>query len=499
MCDHPRVNGKKVLLRHLIAALAIFLILAPADAFGQDMEPPQVEPAPERMQEPEPLKVDLDHATFAFDGSDSMVELYLAVDAASLGFEQHENLLKATLPINVAIRRGSDVTLDDTPTEPVWADSVALDFVLSDTSGITEGQYFLHQIRSTVPPGEYRVEVIVPADEMERRPSLALERDLVVPDYSDSDLVVLSDLTLASDIRPSDDRESAFYKNGLAIRPNANQLFGNHLRQIFYYVEAYNLPSVVDDAYTALIYISEANTAAATAGLQKRTQRDSKTPDVLVGQFDISTLPSGSYFLKVVLLNSDNEALVEQSRKFFVFNPDVQRELPAIAEVTFETSEFASMSEEEVDKAYKRIDVIATQQEKRRIRSIEDLDARKRYLMDFWQKRDPNPRTRNNEAREDFYKRVQYANERYTSGFSEGWETDRGRAVVRYGIPGNVEPHLYERDTIPYEIWEFTNIPGEGQAMFVFADRSGFGDFELIHSTVSGERSLPDWQNELRR
>lgn len=488
-----------MLQRHFIAVLIGFGLLLPGTLLAQDMEPPQVEPVPDLVRPPDPLKVDLDHASFAFDGSDSMVELYLAVDAASLAFQQHDNLLRASLPINVAIKRGTNVDLEGASSDPVWADSVDLDFVLSDTSGITEGQYFLHQIRSTVPPGEYRVEVIVPADEETGRASLALERDLVVPDYSVDNLVVLSDLTLASDIRPSDDKESAFYKNGLAIRPNANQLFGNHLRQIFYYVEAYNLPSVVSDAYTALVYIAEANTAAATAGLQKRTERDSKTPDVLVGQFDISTLPSGSYFLKVVLLNTDNEALVEQSRKFFVYNPDVQRELPAIAEVTYETSEFASMSEDEVETAYKRIDIIATQAERRRIRGIEDFDARKRYLLDFWQKRDPNPRTRNNEAREDFYKRVQYANERYTSGFSEGWETDRGRAIVRYGIPGNVEPHLYERDTIPYEIWEFTNIPGEGQAMFVFADRSGFGDFELIHSTVSGERSLPDWQSELRK
>jgi hypothetical protein len=62
-----------------------------------------------------------------------------------------------------------------------------------------------------------------------------------------------------------------------------------------------------------------------------------------------------------------------------------------------------------------------------------------------------------------------------------------------------IEPHLYDRDMIPHEIWQYNNIPGEGRAVFVFADRNSFGRFELIHSSVPGERSLPDWQEELRR
>jgi hypothetical protein len=48
-------------------------------------------------------------------------------------------------------------------------------------------------------------------------------------------------------------------------------------------------------------------------------------------------------------------------------------------------------------------------------------------------------------------------------------------------------------------VWEYNNIPGEGQAVFVFADQGNFGLFELIHSTVTGERRLANWMEELRR
>ncbi|HUF07755.1 MAG TPA: GWxTD domain-containing protein, partial [Rhodothermales bacterium] len=83
-------------------------------------------------------------------------------------------------------------------------------------------------------------------------------------------------------------------------------------------------------------------------------------------------------------------------------------------------------------------------------------------------------------------------------GHSEGWQTDRGRAYLKYGMPAHVSPHHYERGSVPYEIWEYDNIPGEGNAMFVFADVGGFHEFELIHSNVSGEPKSLDWRAEVQ-
>ena len=43
-------------------------------------------------------------------------------------------------------------------------------------------------------------------------------------------------------------------------------------------------------------------------GLQRRTQRKARTPDVLAGSFKLDGLPSGSYFLRLVLLDENNES-----------------------------------------------------------------------------------------------------------------------------------------------------------------------------------------------
>ncbi len=458
------------------------------------------------------VEMDLDQAAFAYDDDTSLLEIYLAFGAATLPFEAGEKGFHAPLPLDLLVLRSTAATLPGTPSEPVWRDSLTLDFVIPDTTGLVQGQYFIHQARVPVPPGEYELRVRIPADPAHGRQQLELRRDLLVPDFSQRDLVGLSDITLATEIVPSQDQTDLFYKNGLLIRPNANQLFGQGVNTLFYYAEAYNVNEIAgdDDQYTLFAYVAEANRPQPLPGLQRRHQRTTPqtcmhassagcTPDVLVGTFRLDALPSGSYFLRLALLDQNNESMAEQARKFFVFNPQVERAPVVTLEVSFETSPYATMSEEEVDKGFSHADLIATERERQRAKGIQDLDERRRFLMDFWQKRDPNPGTPINEFREAFYGRLQYANQRYTTGRREGWRTDRGHVFIKYGRPVQIEPHLYERETKPYELWQYNNIPGEGQALFVFADLNGFGDFELIHSTVAGERKSMSWQDEIRK
>ncbi len=446
-----------------------------------------------------PLQIDIDNAAFAYNGEESLLELYLAFEANSLSYHRDPAGFRAELPVDLAILKATLPGLPGPAGDVVWADSVSLSFVIPDTTGLSAGQHFVHQVRTSVPPGEYQMQVMIPADPSVHRPQLVLRRDVQVPDFSNTALVGLSDLTLATSIERSTDRGSKFYKNGLLIRPNANQLYGAGLSRLYYYAEAYNLDRIGKDEYTLFAYIAEANLPQPLPDLQRRMRRPTRSPDVLVGQFDLSKLPSGSYFLRLALLNEANEALAEQSRKFFVYNPGVERAAPVAVEASFEMSPYATMPAEEVDKAFKHIDIIATEQERSRYSKIQDLDERRRFLMDFWLRRDPNTTTPINEFQEEIYQRIQYANDRYTTGRTEGWDTDRGHAIIKYGTPTSVEPHLFDRGFAPYEIWQYNNIPGEGQAIFVFADLDGFGLFELIHSTVTGERKLANWQEEIRR
>ena len=184
----------------------------------------------------------------------------------------------------------------------------------------------------------------------------------------------LSDLTLATGIAPDNRREDPFFKNGLLVHPSPNRLFGEGLRRMYYYAEAYGVEEIGpgSDTYVVYTYVADANSLLPIADLENRTERTVRSPDVLVGSFDTSGLPTGSYMLHMVLLNDQNEGVVEQSRKFFVYNPGVSREDPAVLELDFETSSYAEMSEDEVEQVMDHARLIANDMERRRMRRLSE-------------------------------------------------------------------------------------------------------------------------------
>jgi GWxTD domain-containing protein len=491
-------------MRNLVRSTAIILLFfgSYSTASAQIAEAVELNTASSSSKQAVPVQVDVDHAAFAYEESNSLVEMYLAFEASTLSYVSTDQGFLASLPVALQVVRSTQASLASGNVEPTWQDNLQLSFVIADTSGLAEGQHFVHQVRAAIPPGAYELRIGISEDLASGRAAVAIKRDMIVPDYAVSTSVHVSDVTLASSIQQSSDKEDAFYKNGMVIRPNANQLYGSGLNMLFYYTEVYNLSAEVSSTgkYTVFSYIADANLPQPMASYQKRSQRTLRSPDVVVGSFNVKDLPSGSYFLRLAILNENNESIAEQSRKVFVYNPEVARETQTVtAEESFERSQYARMTEEEIERMLEHTEIIASDGERRRIKGIRDIDERRRFFMTFWNVRDPDLNTPINEYQEQFYSLIQYANDRYTNSFSEGWKTDRGRALVKYGAPTAIEPHMFDTGYNPYEVWSYNNIPGEGQAQFIFADLDGFGTFELIHSTVSGERKLSNWQQELRK
>ncbi|MEM1041485.1 MAG: GWxTD domain-containing protein [Bacteroidota bacterium] len=460
--------------------------------------------APAFAQQPAailPLQLDVDHAAFRYDAETSLVEAYLAFEASSLPYVRADEQFEVVLPVIVGLRRSSTGGLAQASETLAFADTLAYRFAVPDTSGLVQGQYFVQQVRAAVPSGEYVLEVDVLGNEDLGRAAFAARSDVSVPDFEGAgDRVMVSDLTLASSIRRSEDREIPFYKNGLAVLPNPNKLFGQGLPTLYYYAEAYGLDAAAGGGtYTLFAYLASSDLAQPMAGFQQRTERAARPTDVLVGQFDLSEVPSGSYYLRLALLDENNEALAEQGRKFFIFNPGVAQPVAEADGSSYEANLYAVMPEEEVEQNLAHAGVLANDREQGQMRRLATLDAKRDFLARFWAGRDENPLTPINETRRRFYELVQYTNGRYSTSFTEGWNTDRGNVVLKYGQPSQVDPNLYDSETVPHETWEYDNIPGAGRSLFVFVDRLGFGDFELIHSTVNGEVSMPDWQQQLRR
>ena len=154
----------------------------------------------------------------------------------------------------------------------------------------------------------------------------------------------------------------------------------------------------------------------------------------------------------------------------------------------------------ELKEAYKKwlstdVDYIITKEEKRAFLALQTDEERENFIENFWRRRDPNPDTEENEYREEYYERIAYANEHYTSGIP-GWKTDRGRIYIAWGKPDSVESHpaggSYDRPsyegggsttTYPFEVWFYRHLDNVGDGIEIeFVDPTGTGEYRMARN-----------------
>jgi GWxTD domain-containing protein len=153
--------------------------------------------------------------------------------------------------------------------------------------------------------------------------------------------------------------------------------------------------------------------------------------------------------------------------------------------------------QKEMESPYKKwlneeVPYIITAEERAAFKKLGTDDEREQFIEQFWERRNPNPGSPENEFKEEYYRRIAYANEHYASGIP-GWKTDRGRIYIMYGPPDEIDDHssggTYIRpweegggttSTFPFEQWRYRYIDGIGTNI----------ELEFVDPTMSGEFHL---------
>lgn len=78
---------------------------------------------------------------------------------------------------------------------------------------------------------------------------------------------------------------------------------------------------------------------------------------------------------------------------------------------------------------------LMTPEERRNFSRLADTVSRSEYVTAFWKKRDPKPETPENEFRDEYEKRVAFADSRFTQNETAGSLTDRGMVFILLGPP----------------------------------------------------------------
>ncbi|MGE5400874.1 MAG: GWxTD domain-containing protein [Ignavibacteriales bacterium] len=430
---------------------------------------------------------DYDYARFGYDSVSNYVEFYY-----SFG-QNHLTVFKKDTALFVSAKLHIELT--DTVTGKSFLNrDWRIDSPVSDTSRAGMNKNLIGLVGLVVPKGQFKC-VVSGSDGIDPKKTKVINETLRIEPLIGGNLA-LSDIELAANIKQENaDSLSIFYKNTLEVQPNPTMIFGDGIPVLFYYSEVYNL---INDSLQNNLLIRTVLFNSKGYKLSEKLKKISRGNQsrVDVGTINITKYPTDTYTLIVEALDSVGNFGVSSSKRFFVYNPSVADTFKNVAGKTdLLGSQFSVMSTEECDQMFEKSKYIATSNESSQYSKLETAESKRDFLYQFWKKRDQDPSTPANEFMTQYMERVKISNERYGTINRLGMKTDRGRVLVLYGEPDEIDRYPNDLDKKPYEVWHYNQI--EGGVIFVFGDVSGFSDYQLLHSTKRGELRDDNWARRI--
>ena len=434
---------------------------------------------------PQKINFEFDYAQFGYDSLSNYVEFYYSFNQLGLTYIDTDTIDFAQGLLKIEI---NDSLTGNNIIDKQWiisneiTDSANLDRSLIGVVGfiIDKGSYIVNVTGSDV------------NNSLNKK---TITENIIVNPFITSN-TALSDVQLAANIIPnSENSSSIFYKNTYEVTPLPASVGGEMQPVLFYYTELYNLKVGPLDTELRLDEMIINSRGQLISSKSKKINKSVDTR-VEVGIVKAHKLPTDTYTLRLNLIDSVANYGVSSAKRFFVYNPSIvpadtfQQTISPVLSTTF-----GAMSEEEIDDLFDKSKYIATNPEIDKYKALSTEDAKREFIYNFWKARDENPADERNENYLNYINRVNDSNARFSALGKKGWKTDRGRVLVIYGEPTEIQRYPNQTDSRPYEIWRYESI--EGGAEFIFGDLTGFNDYQLLHSTKRGELRDDYWQRRI--
>ncbi|OGD71836.1 MAG: hypothetical protein A2Y64_08295 [Candidatus Coatesbacteria bacterium RBG_13_66_14] len=241
----------------------------------------------------------------------------------------------------------------------------------------------------------------------------------------------------------------------------------------------------------------------------------------------------GRYTIRGRLTNDASGAVVGERESFFWIGPETPETVTEVARVSD-----VPMTDREFEQILHEIGLIAAEDEIIRLKAAPP-EGRWTLVDHFWAVRDSDPTTPENEYKIEYYRRLAYVREHFATGYSDGLDTDPGRIYVRFGPPdeivenplgagiagtehlggeaselegsfsldgrqgaavaasgneGQTDSSVGEFMGVivnlekPHLLWiYYASSSDSSTRKFLFEDRTGFANYEIVWSTERGE------------
>jgi len=434
---------------------------------------------------PQKINFEFDYAQFGYDSLSNYVEFYYSFNQVGLTYIDTDtaDFVRGLLQIEI-----NDSATGNNIIDKHWVISNEI----SDSANFDRSLIGL--VGFIIDKGSYIVNVTGSDANNSLNKKTITDYIIIYPFITSN--TALSDVQLASNIVPnSENSSSIFYKNTYEVTPLPASVGGEMQPVLFYYTELYNLKVGPSDTEMRLDEMIINSRGQLVSSKSKRINKSVDTR-VEVGIVKAHKLPTDTYTLRLNLIDSVANYGVSSAKRFFVYNPSIipadtfQNTISPVLSTTF-----GAMSEEEIDDLFNKSKYIATNPEVDKYKALSTEAAKREFIYNFWKARDENSADERNENYLNYVNRVNESNARFSALGKKGWKTDRGRVLIVYGEPTEIQRYPNQTDSRPYEIWRYESM--EGGAEFIFGDLTGFSDYQLLHSTKRGELRDDYWQRRI--
>lgn len=433
----------------------------------------------------------IDMCSFYTTEGKPYTEVYLDIDAASVQYAPVKNGFQGSLEIRLV------VTKKGAPVEeaPVFEKTFELlSPVLSDTSAASTKFGIMDVRRIGLDPGLYELTGYLKDNVMPSAPQHKFVMDILLQAQK-SDFATISDIEFVQSVKQST-QALPHSKLGLDVLPLVTNNTFQDMDSLHFYLETYNTDKESEGVYFVNAFISLANSASKLKNYQRTLRQTSKPLDVAYTGFDITGLPTQTYFLNIELYSKDQKIIASSLKKFFVVNTSMTMET-GISASAFD--ELYKLDEEQLNYYIHTLYYISTNTERDFADALTTLDEKKNYFYGFWENRKGNAADAIR-AWTEYKVRVDYANQHFKAAHLEGWRTDRGRIMLQYGSPNDIERNPSSNDKHPYDVWRFNKLKTQSNVRFIFFNpNEATAEYVLIHSDMRGEINNPRYEFQLTR
>lgn len=379
----------------------------------------------------------------AGDTLSSRLDLYIQVPYEALRFLKEMNGFVSKYEVTVDILdSGQDLLQEKTLNEEIHEEKF--------DQTISERGFNLTQSHFELSPGKYSLVVQVRDKDSDK--VFRIEKDIFVPTFSHRTLSI-SDIMLVGHINVEGEKK--------IIQPIVSGNVGNLSDDFNLFFEVYNGTDLRQIEITYRIF----NAKKQAIVTKSEVQPLEAGPNQFFIPVDRSGLPLGNYVLSVQTRPPEDSLATDEYKSLIAVSTRWLQVHWAGMPTTIN----------DLSLAIDQLVYLAKDRELDHIKEASTEKERMERFREFWKRYDPSPNSERNERMEEYFGRVEYANQHF-SHYIDGWKTDMGMVFIILGSPNNVDRHPFEVDSKPYEVWSYYDI----NRQFVFVDETGFGDYRLI-------------------